>query len=259
MHADSCALWWAIAAQAMAERSLRGAAQTAKRQSTLALVLLVSFLPAAVGYVFNDRKELLGARDAWCADATTASATYGPIGGWDVRRVTDLSYLFCADPSGVSLGCNTACASFNDDISSWTLSRGLSYKMQVMLHLLLIQRYGICACTHARTRARPLRMCTSPALSDTHAHASQGTFWKASAFNRPLNWDTSTVSSLYVRRPHCLPLYLCVFVAQARAHKCCALWYHRWLSPMPVPSISPFVGTSGGSLVTRPCTAVSMA
>ena len=54
-----------------------------------AALLLDGVASVAGGYHFADRASLLVARDAWCADATAAAATYGPIGEWDVSEVTD--------------------------------------------------------------------------------------------------------------------------------------------------------------------------
>jgi surface protein len=62
---------------------------------------------------------------AWLADATAAEATYGHISTWATGGVTDMSYLFCgySDYSGWSSdGCNTAAASFNEDIGAWDTS-----------------------------------------------------------------------------------------------------------------------------------------
>ena len=71
--------------------------------------------------VFTTRTALLTARDAWCADPTSAAVTFGAIGTWDVSAITDMSYLFCAQLGSqwTSLGCNPACSTFNDGINSW--------------------------------------------------------------------------------------------------------------------------------------------
>ena len=75
---------------------------------------------AQTSHVFADRAELLVARDAWCANPTTASATYGPIGTWDVTAVTDMSLLFCTE-AGAADG-NADCVSFNEDLGNWDVS-----------------------------------------------------------------------------------------------------------------------------------------
>ena len=77
------------------------------------------------GHAFANRAELLVARDAWCADPTVAAATYGAIGTWDTSRISDLSFVFCGESCpGESwcTDCNTACRTFNDDISGWDVS-----------------------------------------------------------------------------------------------------------------------------------------
>ena len=61
--------------------------------------------------------------DKAAAAKAAAEATYGPVGQWDVSAVTDLSFVWCAFSSWAIYGCNTACASFNDDISDWATSR----------------------------------------------------------------------------------------------------------------------------------------
>ena len=61
------------------------------------LVSLSSAFASLQPQNFTDRTKLLTARDMWCADATSAMAIYGPIQDWDISRVNDLSYLFCAD------------------------------------------------------------------------------------------------------------------------------------------------------------------
>ena len=71
---------------------------------------------------FANRTALLVARDAWCTNPTAAAANYGPIAQWDVTLVTDLSFLFCANVRYQNRGCNTACSTFNDDISGWNVS-----------------------------------------------------------------------------------------------------------------------------------------
>ena len=60
--------------------------------------------------VFADRDGLKRAVDSWSSDKARAEVKYGPIGGWDVSRVTDMSKLFEDKRS------------FNEDISRWNVS-----------------------------------------------------------------------------------------------------------------------------------------
>ena len=87
------------------------------RLPPLIALLLVVFDAAHAQTVFANRAALLTARDAWCSDAAAAEVTYGHISTWDVSAVTDFSWLFCANPYVAD--CNTACWTFNDDVSSW--------------------------------------------------------------------------------------------------------------------------------------------
>ncbi len=59
--------------------------------------------------------------DAWLSNPTAAEATYGHISTWATGGVMDMSKLFCAD-IWYSSSCNTAAASFNDDIGAWDTS-----------------------------------------------------------------------------------------------------------------------------------------
>ena len=64
----------------------------------------------------NTNQELRDHVDDWIADHSIH--TCGPIiGDWEVGRVTDMSYVFCASPS-ISQ-CNTIRSNFNANISNW--------------------------------------------------------------------------------------------------------------------------------------------
>lgn len=83
-------------------------------------------LPMPSGrYKPADRTALQRAITTWCFNSHMAATMYGPIGSWDISRVTDLSEIFYRrrptdNPTGRywSLGCS----SFNDDISDWDTS-----------------------------------------------------------------------------------------------------------------------------------------
>ena len=89
------------------------------------LVALEAISPVAGASTFTSRAALLDARDAWCADPAAAAVTYGHIADWEVSQITDMSYLFCARAEVYynNLGCNSACASFNENLSGWDTLR----------------------------------------------------------------------------------------------------------------------------------------
>ena len=59
---------------------------------------------------FTDKSALQTAVQAYNANPAGATNTYGPIEGWDVSPITDMSYLF------------NFLQQFNGDISSWDTS-----------------------------------------------------------------------------------------------------------------------------------------
>ena len=74
-------------------------------------------LPTAGPFVADDA-TIRTAVAAWLSDATAAEATYGHISTWETGGVTDMSYLFCGWIHYTSMGCNTAAASFNEEIGA---------------------------------------------------------------------------------------------------------------------------------------------
>ena len=64
-----------------------------------------------VNNAFTTKADLEIAVGEYDANPTNATATYGPIAGWDVSRITDMSQLF------------SYLNNFNVDISSWDVSR----------------------------------------------------------------------------------------------------------------------------------------
>ena len=57
--------------------------------------------------IFTTKADLQAAVQEYDANSTDAIATYGPIAGWDVSAITDMSLLFYE------------LRNFNADISSW--------------------------------------------------------------------------------------------------------------------------------------------
>jgi surface protein len=75
--------------------------------------------PTSFDGAFGD-ESIRTAVTAWLADATAAEATYGHISTWETSEVTDMSYLFSA--CDWDSKCNSAAASFNEDIGAWDTS-----------------------------------------------------------------------------------------------------------------------------------------
>ena len=84
-----------------------------------ALLCVASLVPAVAGTAL-DNDSIRTAVALWLSDSAAAEAAYGHISTWDTSGVTDMGYLFCAQPTWGS--CNTARASFNEDIGDWDTS-----------------------------------------------------------------------------------------------------------------------------------------
>jgi hypothetical protein len=69
-----------------------------------------------------DNDSIRDAVVAWFADQSAAEAMYGHISTWETGGVTDMSWLFCASAASWATSCNTAAASFTDDIGAWDTS-----------------------------------------------------------------------------------------------------------------------------------------
>ena len=65
---------------------------------------------------FKTRIELDNAIDAWIANQTSATSTYGDINTWDVSAISDFSYLF------------DEAYSFDSDIGNWDVSNGTNFE-----------------------------------------------------------------------------------------------------------------------------------
>ena len=73
----------------------------------IASICLVPSTSSATEPITN--ANIKTAVDAWIANSSTATTTYGPISDWDVSAVTDMENLFKA-------------TNFNDDIGSWNVA-----------------------------------------------------------------------------------------------------------------------------------------
>ena len=65
-----------------------------------------------LSYTFQDSNELKKAVLLWKNDKKKANVNYGPIGSWNVSKVSDFSELF------------VCMKTFNENISSWDVSNG---------------------------------------------------------------------------------------------------------------------------------------
>ena len=83
-------------------------------------------LPAPRALLNKDALET--AVSAWVANPTSAAVTYGDIKGWDVSKMTDMSYLFCGCSDCYTAECSAAKKQFNGDLSGWDVSKVTSMR-----------------------------------------------------------------------------------------------------------------------------------
>ena len=125
-----------------------------------------SELPAGA---FADRTKLKEAVDEWVRDAVAAKATHGPISGWDVSRVDDMSGRGNPYYEGFFRG------AFDSQIGGWDTSkvRNMAYTFY-----------------DAKAFNSELAWDTSQVTN------MYRTFYLAEAFNSELAWDTSQVTNM---------------------------------------------------------------
>ena len=73
-------------------------------------------------YKFTSKDDLKMKLQAFNDDAASTEATYGPVAGWDVSGITDMSFLFSADETGAGGYWSGITNDFNADISDWDTS-----------------------------------------------------------------------------------------------------------------------------------------
>merc|ERR1740130_863561 len=110
-----------------------------------------------------DKDELKIAVTLYMQTAEEATATYGPIAGWDVSAITDMAELFYDLDQ------------FNADISSWDTS-----KVTTMAYMF----------DYAEAFNQPLSFDTSKVTT------MYGMFSNTVVFNQPLSFDTSKVTTM---------------------------------------------------------------
>jgi surface protein len=129
--------------------------------------------------VLETREQLRAAVDLYLissSDDTLVARTYGwPIGVWDVSRIQDFSYLFSAFVVDGSDRFNPAAATFNEDISGWSLASATT------------MRYMF---ARAASFDQPLGDWNVSSVTDMY-----GMFARATSFNQPLaDWNVASVS-----------------------------------------------------------------
>ena len=85
-----------------------------------------------MGFVFNTKKQLVGAVNLYCKNKEKCIEKYGDTNTWDVSRITDMAQLFYRtsfdgeignwDVSNViDMGAMFSHSDFNNDISKWNV------------------------------------------------------------------------------------------------------------------------------------------
>ena len=134
-------------------------------------------------WVAANRTDLLFARNIWCENVTLAELLYGHIKSWDISNVHDLSYMFCSmqsddDNNKWAKDCNTACSTFNDDITGWVMD-----KVTIISSIFYM----------ATDFNQDIGGWDVSSVSDM-----RWTFFGASSFNQDIGgWDVSSVTSMY--------------------------------------------------------------
>ena len=102
------------------------------RVTLMGIALAFSSPRSALAGYWIDDYNIRQAVAAWLSNPAAAETTYGHISTWETEGVTDMSYLFCSY-GYLHVSCNTAAASFNEDIGAWDTS-GVT-TMRFMFHV----------------------------------------------------------------------------------------------------------------------------
>ncbi|CAH0372758.1 unnamed protein product [Pelagomonas calceolata] len=157
--------------------------------------------PRPTGYAM-DRFNIRTAVAAWLADATAAEATYGHISTWETSGLTDMSYLFCGSSYYSSRGCNSAAASFNEDISEWDTSGVTTMYSMFSDASSFNQDIGAWDTSGVRSMAYMFQSASAfdqdiGAWDTSGVTSMSSMFDRASAFDQDIGaWDTSGVRSM---------------------------------------------------------------
>ena len=155
--------------------------------------------PPPCTHTFTSKASLKTAVTEFDSNAASAIATYGCIADWSVSAITDMGGLF------------KGMRNFNADISNWDTSKVTN------MYLMFGVRSARALAPTALSRALPVHAACTAATQRPHAsraaplltsHARLSTRQSARAFNQPLSFDTSKVTTMegmiYVRSARAL-------------------------------------------------------
>jgi surface protein len=155
---------------------------------------------------FGTTSELRRAVDDYLANNSTTSLvarTYGwPIGIWDVSKIQDFRFLFSADESIFSEQANPTAATFNEDISGWTMSSATNMTSMFAGARSFDQPIGNWNVSSVQDMSFMFSRALSfdQPLGDWNVSGvtdMSNTFHSASSFNQPLvNWEVSSVRDM---------------------------------------------------------------
>ena len=143
--------------------------------------------------IFTTKASLMTEVQAYNANPTAATAKCGPIADWDVSAITDMGQLFYN------------LKNFNADVSNWETS-GVT-TMREMFEV----RNSPCPAPNLQSSLHCTRWTQSPPSAGPNAGpppcAPLSALGKTPAFNQPLAFDTSSVTTMgamfYVRSSPC--------------------------------------------------------
>jgi surface protein len=173
-----------------------------------ALLCVASLLPAVAGSAL-DNDSIKTAVALWLSDSAAAEATYGHISTWETGAVTDMSNLFCGydecDGSSWCSDCNSAAASFNEDISAWDTSGVTTMEGMFSDARSFNQDIGDWNTSGVKTMRAMFWMfdygsAFNQDISDWAIYSvtdMEGMFWFASAFDQDLGWCVDYGVNLY--------------------------------------------------------------
>jgi hypothetical protein len=163
--------------------------------------------PSASRIPFETTSDLRSAVDDYLADNsrnTLVARTYGwPIGVWDVSQIQDFSYLFTAsDVGSSSVRFNPTAATFNEDISNWTMSSATSMNFMFYGAASFDQPIGVWNVSSVKNMRSMFYKAASfnQSLADwnvSHVANMPTMFYEATSFDQPLaDWNVSSVKNM---------------------------------------------------------------